>query len=73
VQGVAFRLALVSFLFGTLYIILVIILHKGLTPIHQLIRLSRGMIPQRWFSKLSRRTGTAPVEDDALDLAPAGQ
>jgi PST family polysaccharide transporter len=65
VLGAGLRIVIVSALFSALYLLLVIILHGGLAPIHQVARLSRDMLPQGWLSKRSPRVNTA-VADDAV-------
>jgi PST family polysaccharide transporter len=49
------RIAIVSALFGMLYVGAVILLHGGLAPLHQVVRLLQDMAPA---SMLSRRSAT---------------
>jgi len=68
--GAASRIAIVSLLFGTLYIALVVLLHRGLAPLHQVARLSRDVLPQSWFSRRLPRVATVFESQSALE--PAG-
>jgi PST family polysaccharide transporter len=51
VSGAAIRSALVSLLFGALYLLFVIILYGGFAPVRQVARLSHEMLPERWSSR----------------------
>lgn len=69
ILGASLRIFAVSLLFGVLYLVLVIILHRGPAPIHQLIRLTREMLPQNWLPK--RQVDIAAALEEAA-LVPAG-
>jgi polysaccharide transporter, PST family len=62
ILGASFRIFAVSLLFGVLYLVLVIILHRGPAPIHQLIRLTRDMLPQHSLPKRQVHVET-PLEE----------
>jgi O-antigen/teichoic acid export membrane protein len=51
--GSASRIATNSFLFGALYMVAVILLHRGCAPFYQLVGLLREMAPRGRLSKLS--------------------
>jgi PST family polysaccharide transporter len=55
VSGAGMRSALVSLLFCSLYLLLVIVLYRGFAPLHQVARLSREMLPERWSLRPSSR------------------
>jgi len=48
--GALARIVIISTLFGGLYLGAVVLLHRGYAPIHQLLRLSREMVPWRRLS-----------------------
>jgi len=45
------RTAIVSVLFGTLYVGVVIVVHGGLAPLHQIVRLLQDIVPSSMFSR----------------------
>jgi polysaccharide transporter, PST family len=49
----------ISILFGTLYLVMVIVLHRGLTPLRQLVGLLRELVPSR---KARERSDDAVAE-----------
>jgi PST family polysaccharide transporter len=65
ILGASFRILSASLVFSVLYLVLVIILYRGPSPIHNLIRLTRDMLPQRWLSKRQ-----APIGADLEGTAP---
>jgi PST family polysaccharide transporter len=70
VPGAAVRVTLVSLLFFALYLLITIMLYRGFAPIHQVARLSRELVPERWLSKSP--PPEAPVADD-VTLEPDSQ
>ncbi len=72
ILGVSFRMAVVSLLFGVLYLVLVMILHRGPAPIYQLLRLAREMLPQRWQPKRQVQAEAAVEEAALVPAGPAG-
>ena len=69
--GAAYRIAIGSLLLGTLYLLAVILLHRGGGPLYQVARLLREMVP------LGRSPAESPpaaaiygtVEEEAVTLA----
>jgi polysaccharide transporter, PST family len=47
------HIVMVSVLFGTLYLVMVIFLHRGCAPLYQVARLLREMVPSGRFSRSS--------------------
>jgi PST family polysaccharide transporter len=62
ILGTSFRICADSLLFVALYLLLVLILHRGPAPLHQLMRLAQEMLPQRWLPK-QRVHQEAPVKE----------
>lgn len=52
--GTLIHIAIISLLFGTLYLSAVILLHQGFTPLSQVVRLLQEMIPGNMFSRSPR-------------------
>jgi hypothetical protein len=69
--GAAYRIAIGSLLLGTLYVLAVILLHRGCGPLYQVAQLLREMVP------LGRSPAESPpaaaiygtVEEEAVTLA----
>jgi polysaccharide transporter, PST family len=51
------RVILISALFVPLYLAAVIVLHRSLAPLNQLVRLLKEMLPPSWASRLGPATG----------------
>jgi PST family polysaccharide transporter len=51
--GAALRIALISLLFGILYLAAVVLLYKGCAPLYQVAGLLQEMAPSGWFSRRS--------------------
>lgn len=58
--GAIARVAIISFLFGGLYIGAVILLHRGCAPLHQVFGLLQELAPSGGFSTLSPAVAIAP-------------
>jgi len=59
--GAALRIALISLLFGILYLAAVVLLHQGCAPLYQVAGLLREMAPSRWFSRRSDQLAPRPA------------
>ncbi len=60
------RIAIICPFFGTLYLVMVIGLHRGLSPLHQIGGLARDMAPRGWFRERetpAARAGAVVVND----------
>ena len=56
-SGAMVRIVANSFWFGTLYVIAIILLYRGLEPVRQLGKLTQEMVPWSRVSKIAARTG----------------
>lgn len=72
ILGVSLRMIPNSLLFGILYLVLVILRHRGVAPIHQLIRLMREMLPQYRVSQRHVHIEEALEEVALVPAAPVG-
>ena len=61
------RVAIVSALFGILYVGAVILLHGGLAPLHQVVRLLQDMAPSSMFSR--RPATISPIAAARTEVA----
>ncbi len=69
VTGAAARIVVISLLLGLLYPAFVVLLHGGLEPLYQIVRILRELLPRRKSSTVPYMDATSP-DAGFVELAP---